>query len=77
MNHSTFIQPNHSTETQPSDDLEIFFLKCVEKTDPTCFQNSLDKFWASVEDGSIFEDKEFMEMAQKIIQKNPNLMDNI
>lgn len=39
----------------------------------------LDKFWQSVEDGSIFENisPEIWEKVDQIVKNNPNIADNI
>ena len=48
----------------------------VELQNMLGFEKSLEDFWKSVEDGSIFKNEELMQVAKKIVKKNPGIMDN-
>lgn len=46
---------------------------------PDILESSIEKFIKQLADGSLFDDisPEVMEIAQKIVAKNPNIADNI
>lgn len=71
---------NKMTNVQ-GDELEQMFNKIVveqqNKLDNGCTLDSMmDDFWKSIENGSMFEDKELMKLADEIVKKNPGIMDN-